>query len=104
MITKEVTLQILAKDFYETDYYDSDDCVITRALHRVGLTHLHDAGTDIIDNRENVYAAGEDYKQLASRVVGMYFYLKKEDPARSCNYTPECPKDFEATIAIKFLN
>lgn len=43
---KTVTLQILAKDFENTSYYNQEDCAITRALNRTGVNAI-DTGTGL---------------------------------------------------------
>lgn len=43
----EIPLTILAQDIKETNYMDSSDCAITRALSRAGLSNYWHAGTSI---------------------------------------------------------
>jgi hypothetical protein len=71
----EVTLNILAKDFEETSYMNSYDCVITRALHRAGYPDLRDSGMSVInEDKKRIcgWASDMGYEELTSTVVDMY--------------------------------
>lgn len=47
LITMQIALQILAQDIVETNYLDSDECAITRALVRAGYIMYRHVGRDI---------------------------------------------------------
>jgi len=70
-----IKLNILANDILETEYSNSRDCAITRALARAGFPNYEDCGTDIIDNdtEETVVTShNETYWSLSVRVMKMY--------------------------------
>lgn len=82
----EITLSILASDIENTDYMQSEDCAITRALARAGRSDLKDVGRGIIRCKDpnifNRYIINWDnpsYQELASRVILTYEDKNPED-------------------------
>lgn len=76
---KRITLKILASDIRETDYMDTHDCAITRALARAGYPHLIDFADSIVEKDfqhenkpTNVSINEEQYNKLYDVVCGMY--------------------------------
>jgi hypothetical protein len=107
MHIKEVELQIHEKDFHETEYQQTDDCAITRALTRAGYPQLRDAGIDIVDREDEgiVVCNGSSYKEMSDRVLRMYRYLGKEMEYNFKNtFLTEKPQDFTAVLEFRFPN
>lgn len=72
---KEVTLEILASDIKETEYTNSKDCAITRALARAGYPELEDQGLVIANKDSWEYVIKRDnkkYAELSVKVADMY--------------------------------
>ena len=69
-MTVEITA--VGKDAYETDYLNTGDCMLTRALHRAGLTDWIDIGGVIEQISTGKQWTSEEYKLLSNKVVGMY--------------------------------
>lgn len=84
---ESITLKILASDILSTNYVDSQDCAITRALARAGRPDLQDDANQIIEKRtiecetENDFILNtkvvirrdnEGYIKLEESVYGMY--------------------------------
>jgi hypothetical protein len=101
----KLILNILASDILETDYHDSRDCAITRALARAGYNY-HDSGICIVDNDDSdkviVGLSNNDYQILSERVLGMY--ATKENADNWTCYSGKVKQlvieDFEHTINI----
>jgi hypothetical protein len=86
----EITLNILASDIEETDYSNSDDCAITRALRRAGKLGWKDTGTEI-QSETRAYIVelykNKSFTTLSKRVVDMYYNdLKPEDFTHTITY------------------
>jgi hypothetical protein len=83
---ESITLKILASDILTTNYTDSQDCAITRALARAGRPDLQDDANQIIKKlnvsesdefgdieREIViYSNNIGYQKMEESVYGMY--------------------------------
>lgn len=88
----EITLNILASDIKETDYYNSEDCAITRALSRAGRPDLQDVGRGIeykdlnIINRFVTDWSNPSYQDLVETVLLMYGYKNPEDFTYTLTY------------------
>lgn len=96
-----VKLQILEKDIRETKYHETKNCAITKALHRVGLTDYHDAGTRIINSNWTkiiTSSKNEDYQRMVEKVIGMYIsagVLTSDGTIQS-----QVPADFEVELEL----
>ncbi len=91
---KTVTLQILASDILTTQFTNSEDCAITRALSRAGYPHMRHTGFEIASGKpgiDEVYYATNDKNpelvDLSDKVDMMYMNLEK-------------PEDFEHTLEL----
>lgn len=96
----EITLNILAKDIYETNYHNSKDCAITRALERAGID-ARDCGVCIRDNKTNdelINFSNDVYRNLAGKIVLMYDGAGKLSKTKPNNALT--PEDFEVTLNI----
>lgn len=68
------TITILAEDIKTSDYMNTTDCAITRALERAGLHGCKDNGRGIESNQgyNIVPHTLPAYKEMLSKVLGMY--------------------------------
>lgn len=78
----KIKLQILAKDILSSQYTDSSNCAITKALARAGYPEYEDAGTgicieDTLD--EVVNDSNETYRKLRDKVQNMYDYKETHE-------------------------
>lgn len=90
----KVKLQILAKDFYESSYYKSNDCVITRALKRSGI-NARETGGDIALSHK-LYGIRTPL-DLEVKVHSMYKYIEK---LSNTAIEPQLPQDFTYSLEI----
>lgn len=65
----KVILNILAEDIHTSRYTDSEDCAMTRAFRRAGLSHFRETGGYIEDG--NTYVIDTPL-ELKAKVIGMY--------------------------------
>ena len=100
---KKVTLTILANDILETNYLNSSDCAITRALKRAGLNY-EDSGIGIthVGSNEEVSIDNSQYKNLVDKVLGMYFTKYKVGFPNASNVKPLPIEDF--TFELTFFD
>lgn len=68
----QLILQILEKDIRETNYINSNDCAITRAIRRAGYPLGKDSGSLSLDNDICIHYYNEDYNTFVDKVMGMY--------------------------------
>ena len=77
-MTTTLTLQILEEDIRETDYFNHEDCVITRALARAGRPDLYDDGELSKNDRTIAKTSNnQSYFDLVYKVLGMYKTIAK---------------------------
>jgi hypothetical protein len=95
---KQVIIKILAQDIRETDYTNSRDCAITRALQRAGLNMRETGGTiDLVDkDGDAIKALLVTPKELSKKVRGMYKQVGNIDSSVNTVF----PTDFEFTLII----
>lgn len=80
----KVKLQFLGSDFNESNYMNTHDCAITRALYRAGIKAI-DCGTYIRtegykkDSTELTDFSNKDYRDLVNKVTRTYDTLNPED-------------------------
>lgn len=69
-----IKLTILAEDILTTNYFQTRDCAITRALHRNGFNEWRDTGTSIVDNDSRTIVDNNNvlYREMTREVVQMY--------------------------------
>jgi len=105
---KTVKLHILAEDIKSTDFIDSTNCAITRALGRAGVDARH-TGCTISDNETNKVLT-TNLNGLEYKVIRMYAHLDKDWNKVECpnKWTRKCaelgtlePSDFEFEIEIE---
>ena len=89
MIT--ITLNILAKDIEETNYFNSDDCAITKALNRAGYEYLEHTGIDFLNKNKDISFNPENHTDLSWKVQDMY---NKIIPVENFTFSLEFPKEF----------
>ncbi len=79
-----IKLQILAEDILKSNYFNSDDCAITRALARAGYPEYSDIGNEISsDEGEKIIGdENETYQSLIMKVQRLYGLdgKKRENP------------------------
>jgi hypothetical protein len=94
-----VKLQILATDIIDSNYFDSGDCAITRALKRAKLDMREGAG-EILHGAKS-YSCFQlvmnTPPELENKVLGMYKYV---NPQFSAIYPPIEPQDFEFELNL----
>ena len=93
MKKRPLTLEFVAGDF-DSNYFDSTDCAITRALKRAGFPHLRDIGTGIFQFYTNTTAYDVDidgYDEMLQTVMAMY------DPNNDSDIEPAA---FTVTLQI----
>ncbi len=74
---KQIKLEILAEDILLDNYYDSDHCPITKALHRAGFPDLEDQGCIYVEGTCINSYNNESYKDLLIKLLGMYNSFSK---------------------------
>lgn len=102
-----ILITILAQDILDSNYMDSEDCAITRALKR--------AGSDAIDQGTGITQYGVTivpdmlpvYQNMRGRVMGMYKSAGKladtqKEPGLGgpVPIKPEPPTDFSVELPI----
>ena len=90
---KVITLQILKDDLLNTNFFNSDDCAITRALKRAGYNAHHTGASLRCDKYNNLLLANiSQLMKLENKVIRMYKGLKV--------YKPLIAEDFKFDIEI----
>ena len=100
-IMTTVVLEFKAVDFKETNYTDSKDCAITRALHRAGYPMLRDCGSEIcVDIFTDVTSFdNSDYEKLVDELVlPMYKFVANHK--RYANDLVLEPRDFTYELEL----
>jgi len=102
----KITLNILKEDIVLDNYLNSDNCPITKALHRAGYNNLKDTGSiegiineKIIDISED---NNESYKQLLTKLFSMYAWFNTTftNSSTGLDIIPINPESFEHTITL----
>lgn len=103
------TITILAEDIKTSNYFDSYDCAVTRALKRAGLDEHRDHGMGIQNGNgtDIIPFTLPEYKQMRSMVLGMYRTAGKlkdtfceEGLGHISHIIPVPLKDFSITLPI----
>lgn len=68
----QIKLEIKAEDILLDNYFDSENCPITKALHRAGYTDLKHTGIVIIDKEDIFPSTNSSYESLLEKLYGMY--------------------------------
>lgn len=97
----KITLNILAKDILENNYFDTETCPITKAFARAGRPDLKDTGRSILENGNWWHTMNEDdaYAEMTYKLLAMY---RTKDPERFNSQVPIPIEDFTATFEINF--
>lgn len=95
-----VKLQILATDINNSNYFDGEDCPITRAFNRAGLEGYQDCGVDV-KTPSGDYIRPAGHQALVDRLTPMLCYnsAKKGKVLAEDAILVE-PHDFEVELEI----
>lgn len=105
---KTITLEIKAADFVKFGYTDTNNCPITKALHRAGLAGYKDCGKWISfrgPNSRHVATTtdNEDYNELGNKVLSMFSWLDGTNYNSDKVLTPIPPVDFVHVLELDIL-
>src|SRR5688572_3778022 len=87
---KTITLNILAEDIKNSNYTDSRNCAITKALKRAGIK-AEDGGYELYHDNKITPKKIPNPPKLANKVARMYAFK---------NNNPECWGDEVATLGV----
>ncbi len=90
---KTITLNILAEDFKETSFFNSSDCVITRAIKRLNNSKLTPSAIVLYHNDD--INEGVQYPQdLLNKVISMYGQGDEPLKPQDFTYSLEVPDNW----------
>jgi len=105
-VMKTITLNILAEDIRTTDYTNSSNCAITRALRRAGIWAEEGGGSIYHNDRSLEKRYIDTPEDLHEKVKRMYAHVEKEMGKQSywgkgCEQLgPLEPADFDYELEV----